>query len=180
MSWLFASGGQSVGASESVLPMSIQGWFPLGWAGLISLLSKGLSRFSSSTSVQKHQLFSAQPSLWSSSHILYMTAGKTIALTTWTFVSKMMSLLFKTLSRFSTAILPRSKHLLSSWLQSRSTLILEPKKMKSDTICTFSPSICHKVIRPYAMILVFWMLSFKPAFLLCFFTFIKRLIENLI
>ena len=131
MSRLFASGGQSVGASASVLPMSIQGWFPLGWTGWISLQSKGLSRFSSSTSVQKHQLFSAQPSLWSSSHILYMTAGKTIALTTWTFVSKMMSLLFKTLSRFVIAFLPRSTHLLISRLQSSSSVILEPKKRRN-------------------------------------------------
>ena len=65
-SWLFASGGQSTGASASVLPMNIQGWFPFGLIGLISLLSKVLS---SSTTVRKHQFFSAQPSLWSSSHI---------------------------------------------------------------------------------------------------------------
>ena len=71
MSWLFASGGQSIGASASalVLPMSIQSWFPLGWTGLISLLSKGLSRVFSNTTVQKHQFFGALPSLWSSSHI---------------------------------------------------------------------------------------------------------------
>ena len=71
MSWLFASGGQSIGASTpaSVLPMNTQGWFPLGWTGLISLLSKGLSRVFSNTIVQKHQFFSAQPSFWSNSHI---------------------------------------------------------------------------------------------------------------
>ena len=71
MSQLFASGGQSIGAlaSASVLPMNIQGWFPLGLTGLISLLSKGLPRVFSSTTVWKHQFFSAQPSLWSSSHI---------------------------------------------------------------------------------------------------------------
>ena len=71
MSWLFASGGQSVGASASalVLPMNIQSWFPLGWTGLNSLLSKGLSRVFSNTTVQKHQFFGALPSLWSSSHI---------------------------------------------------------------------------------------------------------------
>ena len=69
MSWLFASGG-SKGASAlaSVLPMNIQGWFPLGWTGLLSLLSKGLSRVFSSTTVQNHQFFNAQPSLWSNSH----------------------------------------------------------------------------------------------------------------
>ena len=71
MSWLFASGGQSIGvsASASVLSMNIQGWFPLGLAGLISLQSKGLSRIFSNTTVQKHQFFSVQPSLWSNSHI---------------------------------------------------------------------------------------------------------------
>ena len=69
MSHLFESGGQSIGASASVLPMNIQGWFPLGLIGLISLLSKGLSRVFSTTIVWKHQFFSAQPSLWSSSHI---------------------------------------------------------------------------------------------------------------
>ena len=75
----------------------------------------------------------------------YMTTGKTIALTIWTFVSKVMSLLFKTLSRFVIAILPRSKHLLISWLQSQSTLILEPNKMKSDTVSTF-PSLLLPII----------------------------------
>ena len=64
MSQLFASGGQSIGAAASVLPMNIQGWFPLGWTGWISLQSKGLSRVFSNTSVQKHQFFSAQLSLW--------------------------------------------------------------------------------------------------------------------
>ena len=69
MSQLFESGGQSIGALASVLPMNIQNWFPLGWAGLISLQSKGLSRVFSNTTVKKHQFFGAQPSLWSSSHI---------------------------------------------------------------------------------------------------------------
>ena len=69
MSWLFASGGQSIGGSVSVLPMNIQGWFPLGLTGLIALLSKGLSRVFSSTTVQKHQFFGTQPSLCSNSHI---------------------------------------------------------------------------------------------------------------
>ena len=69
MSWLFASGGQSIRASASVLPMTIQGWFPLGLTGLISLQSKGLSRVFSSTTVWKHQVFSVQPSLWSNSYI---------------------------------------------------------------------------------------------------------------
>ena len=86
---------------------------------------------------------------------LYMAPGKTIALTIWTFVGKVMSLLFKTLSRFGIAILPRSKCLLISWLQSPSALILEPKKMKSDTVSTFSPSICHEGMESDVTISVF-------------------------
>ena len=81
-----------------------------------------------------------------------MTTGKTIALTMWAFVSKVMSLLFNALSRFLTAFLPRSKHLLISWLQSPSAVILEPRKIKSATV---SPSICHEVLGPDAMILAF-------------------------
>ena len=126
VSQLFTSGGQSVraAASASVLPMNIQDLFPLGLTGLISLLSKGLSRVFSSTTVWKH--------LWGSAFFmvqlshLYTTTGKTIALTKWTFVSKVISLLFNMLSRFVTIFLPRSKHLLISWLQSPFTVILEP------------------------------------------------------
>ena len=81
-----------------------------------------------------------------------MTTGKTIALAVWTFVSKVMSLLFNTLYRFVIAFLPRSKHLLISWLQSPSAVILEPKKIKSATVAIFSPSICHEVMGPDAMI----------------------------
>ena len=84
-------------------------------------------------------------------------------------------LLFNTLSRFVIASLPRSKHLSFSWLQSPFTVILEPKKMKSDTISIVSPSIYHEMIGVDAMIFIFWMLHFKPAFLLSSFTFIKRL-----
>ena len=76
----------------------------------------------------------------------YMTTGKTIALTRQTFVGKVMSLLFNMLSRLVTTFLPRSKRLLTSWLQSPSTVILEPRKIKSDTVSTVSPSICHEVI----------------------------------
>ena len=82
----------------------------------------------------------------------YMTTGKTIALTRWTFVSKIMSLLFNMLSRFVIAFLPRSKCLLISWLQSPSALIVEPKKIKSLTVSIVSPSICHEVMGPNAMI----------------------------
>ena len=175
MSQLFASGGQSIGisASASVPPMNIQDWFPLGWTGWISLQSKGLLRvFSNITS-----LVMWASVLWCSAFFIvpfshpYMTTEKTIALTKQTFVGKVMSLLFNMLSRLVVAFLPRSKHLLNSWLQSPSAAILEPKKIKSVTVSIVSPSICHELMGPDAMILVFWMLSFKPAFSLSSFTF---------
>ena len=144
--------------------MNIQGWCPLGLTGLISLQSKGLSRVFSSTTIWKHQFFGVHSSLWSNSHIWYMKTGKTIALTRWTFVGKVMSLLFNMLSRFVIAFLPRSKCLLISWLQSSSAVILEPKEIKSVTISTFSPSICHEVMGLEVMIFIFWMLNFKPVF----------------
>ena len=85
----------------------------------------------------------------------YMTAGKTIALTRQTFVGKVMSLLFNILSRLVIAFLSRSKHLLMSWLQSPSAVILEPKRIKSVTVSIVSPSTCHEVMGLDAMILVF-------------------------
>ena len=99
VSQFFTSGGQTTGASAStaVLLMNIQGWFPLGLTSLISLLSKGLSRVFSSVTVQEHQFFGAQPSLWSNSHIYIRLVEKTIGLT---IVSKVMPLVFNTLSRF--------------------------------------------------------------------------------
>ena len=139
MSHLFASGGQSIGASASasVIPKKIQGWFPLGLTGLFSLQFKGLKSF-----LQHHS--SKALILWCSVFFMvqlshpYMTTGKTIALTIWTFVSKVMSLLFNMLSRLVTAFLLRSKCLLSSWLQSLSAVILEPKKIKSLTVSIVS------------------------------------------
>ena len=95
---------------------------------------------------------------------LYMTTRKSIALMIWSFVGKVMSLLFNMLSRFVIAFLPRSKHLLISWLQSPSAVILKPKKRKSVTASTFSPSICHEVMGPDDMILVVWMLSLSQPF----------------
>ena len=86
---------------------------------------------------------------------LYMTTGKTIALIIWTFVGKVMSLLFNMQSTFVIAFLPRSKRILISWLQSPSAVVLEPKRIKSDTVSTVSPSICHQVMGPDAVILVF-------------------------
>ena len=84
-----------------------------------------------------------------------MTPGKTIVLTRWTFVGKVMSLLFNKLSRLVIAFFPRTKHLLISWLQSQFAVILEPKKIKSVTVSIVSPSICHEMMGPDAMILVF-------------------------
>jgi len=107
-----------------------------------------------------------------------MTTVKAIALTRWTFVGKIMSLLFNMLSRMVITFLPRSKHLLISWLQSTSAVILEPRKIKSDTVSTVSPSISHEVMGPDAMIFVFWMLSIKPTFSLSTFTYIKRLLSS--
>ena len=113
----------------SDLPMNIQDWFPLGWTGLISLQSKGLS------SLLQHRSSKASI-LWHSGFFMvqlshpYMTTGKTIALTRRTFVGKVTPLLFNMLSRLITAFLPRSKCLLISWLQSPSAVILEPKKIK--------------------------------------------------
>ena len=101
-----------------------------------------------------------------------------IAVTLWTFDSKLMPLFFNTLSRFVIPFLPRSRYLLISWLPSPSAEIFEPKIIKSVTVSIVSPSISHEVMRPVAMILIFWTLSFKPAFSLSSFTFIKRLFSS--
>ena len=156
MPWLFASGGQRIGASAStsVLPMSIHGWFPLGLTDLVSLLSKGLSRVFCNTSSKTSILWQSAFIVVQLSH-LHMTTGKTIALVTWTFTGKMMTLLFNTASRFTITFLPRSKCLFISWLQLLSTVFLEPKKIKSVTVSIVSPSICHEVMGPDVMIFVF-------------------------
>ena len=119
-------------------------------------------------SLLQHQSSKA-PVLWCSafftnSHIHTWLLKKTIALTRQKFVGKVMSLLFNMLSRLVIAFLPRSKWLFISWLQSPSAVILEPKKINSPTLYVVSPSICHEVIGPDTMTLVFWMLSFKPTF----------------
>ena len=108
----------------------------------------------------------------------YMTTGKTIALTRRTFVGRVKCLLFNMLSSLVIAFLSRSKRLLISWLQLPSAMILELKKIKSLTVSIVSPSICHEVMGSDTMILVFWMLSFKPAFSLPSFTFVKRLYSS--
>ena len=142
MSQLFTSGGQSIGvsASASVLPMNTQDCSPLGWTGWISLQSRGLSR------VLQHYSSKASILWWSAFFIVqlshpYMTPGKTIALTRQTFVGKIMSLFFNMLSRLVITFLPRSKRLLISCLRSPSAVILEPPKIKTDTVSTVFPSI---------------------------------------
>ena len=143
-------------------------WFRMDWLALVAVqgtLKSLLQHHSSKASILCLVFFIIQHS-----HP-YMTTGKTIALIRWTFVDKVMCLIFNILSRLVITFLPRSKHLLISWLQSPSAVILEPRKIKSATASTVSPSICHEVMGPDAMILVFWMSSFKPTFSLSFFTF---------
>ena len=164
MSRFFTSGGQSIGisASVSVHPKNTQDWFPLGctpWISQETLKNLLQHHDSKATILLCSAFFIVQPS-----HP-YMTNGETVALTRWTFVSKIMSLLFNRLSSLVIAFLSRSKCLLISWLQSPSAVILEAKKMKSVTVSIVSPSICHEVMGPDAMILVFWMLSVKPILL---------------
>ena len=124
--------------------------FRMHWLDLLAVqgtLERPLQHHSSKASILRHSAFFTVQF----SHP-YMTTGKTIVLTRQTFVGKVMSLLFNMLSRLVITFLPRSKHLLISWLQSQSAVILEPKKIKSDTV---SPSISHEVLGPDAMIFVF-------------------------
>ena len=139
VSWLFPSSGKSIGASASasVLPMNIQVWFPLGWTGWLSLQSKGLSNIFSSTTVQKHQFFSAQPSLWSDFHICTWD-WKNHSFNYMDFCQQRDVSFFYMLSRLVIAFLPRSTCFLISWLQSPYAVILEPKKIKSVTVSIFS------------------------------------------
>ena len=119
VSQFFASGGQSIGASAStsVLPMNIQDWLPLGLTDLISLQSEGLSRVFSNTTVQKYQFVHVQLSLWSHFHIHTWLLEKPQLWLYGPFIGKVMSLFFNMLPRLVIAFLPRSKHLLISWLQ---------------------------------------------------------------
>ena len=174
MSCPFALGGPSIGASASasVLPMNIQGWFPLALTSLISLLSKGLSRVLhhhnlKASILQCSAFFMVQLSN------LYLTTGKTIALTVQIFVGKVMSLLFNMLSRFVKVFLPYSKHLLISWLQLSLAVILEAKGKKKPSLLLFFPLLfAMKWWEQMSCSYVFWMLSFKPAFSLSSFTII--------
>ena len=150
--------------------------FRMDWLDLLvaqGTLKSLLQHHSSKASILQHSAFF----IVQLSHP-YKTTGKTRALTRLTFVGKAMSLLSDMLSRLVITFLPRSKLLLISWLQSPSTVTLEPPKIKSVTISTVWPSIYHKVMGLDAMILVFWMLSFKWTFSLSPFTFIKRLFSS--
>ena len=139
-------------ASATILPVNIQGWLPLGLTVLISLLSRGLSKVFSSTRNSKASILQCSVFFLVQLSHPYMTTGKTIALTKWAFVGKVMSLAFNMLSRFVIIFYPDSKCLLISWLQSLSTVIL---KKKSVPVSTFPPSICHEVMGLDAMIFVF-------------------------
>ena len=134
--------------------------FRMYWLDLLAVqgtLKSLLQHHSSKASIFRCSAFFTVPL----SHP-FITTGKTIPLTRWTFVDKVMSLLYNMLSRLVITFLPRSKCLLISWLQPPSAVILDPPKIKSDTVSTVFPSICHEVMGPDAMILVFWTLSFKP------------------
>ena len=133
--------------------------FRMDW--WISLQSKGLSRVFSNTTAQKHQFLSAQLCSQSNSHIHTWLLEKNIALTRWTFVGKVIFLLFSMLSRLVITFLPRSKRLLISWLQSPSAVILEPPKIKSDTVSTVSPSISQEWwdLMPWSSFSECWALS---------------------
>ena len=157
MSQLFASGGQSIRASASAIsPFNEYSGlisFRMAWLDILAVhrtLKSLLQHHSSKESIlQCSAFFMVQ-----FSHP-YTSIGKTIALTRWTFVGKVMSLLFNILSRFVMAFLPRSKQLLISWLQSPSGVILEPKIIKSVTFSIVSSSICQEVMGSDAMIIVF-------------------------
>ena len=152
MSQFFTSGGQSIRASASVLPIFRTDSFRIDWFDLLAVQGtlKSLQHHSPKASIIWHSAFF----MVQLPH-LYTTTGKTIVLTIQTFVGKVMSLLFNTLSRFVIAFLTRSRCLLILWLQSPSAVILEPKKIKSVTVSTFSLYICHEQMGLDAMILVF-------------------------
>ena len=175
----FISGGQNIGSfSFSISPSNEYSGlitFGMNWLDLLEsqgMLKSLLQHHSSKASILRRSAFF----IVQLSH-LYMTAGKAIALTIWTFAGKVMSLLYNTLSRLVMIFLPRSKRLLISWLKSPSTVILEPTKLSLSLFPLF-PHLFAEVMGPDAMILVFWMLSFKPNFSLSSFTFIKRLFSS--
>ena len=154
------------------------GLFPLGWTGLDLLAVPKDSQESSPVPQFKSIDSSVLSFLYSPTLMSIHDYWKTKALTRRTFVGKVMSLLFNMLSRLVITFLPGSKRFLISWLQSPSAVILETPKIKSVTVSIVSPSICHEVMGPDAMIFVFWMLTFKPTLSLSSFTFIRRLFSS--
>ena len=150
--------------------------FRMDWLDLLAVqgtLKSLLQHHISKASVLQRSVFFIVQLLHS-----YMTTEKTIPLMIWNFVGQVIPVLFNTLSRLVLAFLPRSKHLLISWLQLLSAVILEPKKIKSVTVSTLFPSICHEAMGPDTMTLVFLMLSLKSTFSLSSFTFIKRFFSS--
>ena len=179
MSQFFTTGGQSFSFSFSIsLSNEYSGLtsFRIDWLDLLAV--QGTLK-----SLRKHHN-SKSSILWCSAFFIvqlshpYNNTGETIALTRQTFFGKVISLLFNMLARLVMAFLPRSKHLLISWLQSPSSVVLEPKKIKPATVSTVSPSIHHEVMGLDDMILILWVLSFKPTFSLFSFTLIKRLFSS--
>ena len=173
----FASGDQSIWSfSFSISPFNEYSGlisFRTDWFDLLVLhgtLKSLLQYYSSNASVLQCSAFL----IVQFSHP-YLTTGKTIALIRWTFITKVMFLLYNILSRLVIVFLTRSKCLLISWLQSPSAVILEPPKIKSLTVSIVSPSICHEMIGLDAIIFVFWILSFKPTLSLYSFTYIERI-----
>ena len=166
MSWLFESGSQSIAASVLAISPSNEYSglisFRIDWFDLLALEGtlKSLLQHHSS----KASIFQCSTFFMVQLYHLYMTTGKTIAVTIWTFVSKVMSLLFNMLSRYVIGFLPKGKHLLISWLLSLSVVILEPKKRKSVTASIFSPFICHNVMGPdvkISALLMYFMVPYK-------------------
>ena len=154
MSQFFTSGGQSIGvsASASVLSKNIQLWFPLQLTGFwVSCCLRPLKSLLQHHSAKASNFWLSAFFVLQLSH-LYMTTGKTIDMTRWVFVGKVISLLLNMLPQFVIDLLPRSKHLLISWLQSPSAVILEPKIINSVSVFIVSPSICQEVMGPDAMI----------------------------
>ena len=156
VSQVFVSGGQSIGVSASTSPSNEHPGlisFRMDWLDLLAVqgtLKSLLQHHSSKASILQSSAFF----IVELSHP-YMTTGKTLALTRRTFVGKVMSLLFIMLSGLVITFLPRSKHLLILWLQSPSAVILEPRKIKSDTVSNVYPSIFYKVMELDSVILVF-------------------------
>ena len=163
MSQFFTSGVQILEFRFNISPSNV-------YSGLVSFRMDWLDLLAVQGTLKSLLHSSKAPILQHSAFLIvqlsdpYMTTGKTIALTRWIFVGKVMSLLFTMLSRLVITFLPRSKHLLISWLQSPSAVILEPLKIKSVTVSTVSSSICYEVMGSDATILVFWILSFQPTF----------------